>query len=102
MNGWFSKSFGDALLASEPLGQVEELFRSEYAKAGSLKEMAIFIRHESEGRLHCEVMVYFSPASVIVAREFDAGPCETPSPRGLSLFAGAEESWLALFPDSGD
>ena len=31
---WFAKGLGDALLAGEPLGRIEELFRSEYAKAG--------------------------------------------------------------------
>jgi hypothetical protein len=100
MNGWHSKNFGDAMLAWEPLGQLEELFRSEYVKAGSPKDMAVFVRHESEGRLHCEVKAYFSPAAFVVAREFDADPCRKPSRDGLSLLAGAEESWLALFPDS--
>ena len=64
-----------------------------------LKDMAVFIRHESEGRLHCEIMVYFSPASVAIAKGFDADPCEKPSPAGLSLLLGAEDSWQALFPE---
>jgi len=61
--------------------------------------MAAFTRHESEGHLHCEVKIYFSPMSVTVAREVNARPCEKPSPTGLSLLAGSEESWLALFPE---
>jgi hypothetical protein len=99
MTGWFSKNLGDAMLAGEPLGQVEVLFRASYAKASSPKDMAVFIRHESEGRLHCEVVAYFSPAAAVVAREVDADPCAKPSPDGLSLLAGAEESWAVLFPD---
>jgi len=99
MKTWFSKSLGDGILAAEPLGHLEELFMSMYAKAGSPGEMAAFIRHESEGRLHCEVMVYFSPASLAVAREVDAEPCERPSPDGLSLFAGSKDSWPVLFPE---
>lgn len=100
MRVWFSKNLGDGMLACEPLGHIEEIFLSVYAKADSPIEMAVFIRHESEGRLHCEVKVYFSPASCVVARAVDAEPCERPSPDGLSLLAGSEDSWLALFPGS--
>lgn len=99
MSRWFSKSLGDPLLAGEPLERIEELFRSEYERAGGPEDMAIFVRHESEGRLHCEVRAYFSPASAPVARGVDAVPCDRPSPEGLSLLAGAPESWRALFPD---
>jgi hypothetical protein len=99
MRFWFLKNLGDGMLASEPLDHLEELFLSEYTKADCPKEMAAFLRHESEGRLHCEVKVYFSPASVDVAREVDAEPCERPSPDGLSLLVGSEDSWLALFPE---
>ena len=99
MNTWFSKSLGDGMLAWEPLGRMEELFLAEYAKAGSPREMAVFIRHESEGRLHCEVMAYFSPAAAAVAGALDADPCASPSPDDLSLLAGAEESWRVLFPE---
>jgi hypothetical protein len=98
MRQWFSKSLGDGLLAGEPLGQIEALFRSECARAGWPRNMAVFVRHESEGRLHCEVRAYFSPASAVVARAVDADPCDRPSPEGLSLLAGAHESWPALFP----
>lgn len=99
MSCWFAKGLGDALLAGEPLGRIEELFLSEYAKAGSPRDMAIFIRHESEGRLHCEVRAYFSPASAAIAAAVDADPCDRPAPEGLSVLAGADASWRALFPD---
>ena len=87
------------MLACEQLGHLKELFLSVYTKTDNPVEMAAFIRHESEGRLHCEVKVYFSPASVIVAREIDAEPCDRPSPDGLSLLVGSEDSWLALFQE---
>ena len=86
------------MLASEPLADLEELFLSAYSKAGKPREMAAFMRHESEGRLHCEVVVYFSPAAAVVARELNAEPCARPPPDGLSLLAGSEECWLTLFP----
>ena len=99
MSGWFSKNLGDAMLAPEPLARIEELFASEYARAGSPGHMAVFIRHESEGRLHCELRAYFSPAAAGIARAVDADPCARPSLDGLSLLAGAQESWLGLFPE---
>lgn len=99
MSPWFAKSLGDPLLAGEPLSRLEALFRAECGEAGDSPEMAIFIRQESEGRLHCEVRAYFSPASATVARAADADPCDRPSPKGLSLLAGTPEAWRTLFPD---
>lgn len=87
------------MLAYEPLGIIENCFSSKYKNAECPKEIAVFVRHESERRLHCEVKTYFSPASIDVAQELDAKPCEKPSPEGLSLLIGSEESWLILFPE---
>jgi hypothetical protein len=98
MSVWFTKNLGDAMLAWEALDQIEKLFLSVYGEVESTKETAVFIRHESEGRLHCEVKAYFSPGAVFVAREVDADPCERPSLEGLSLLVGSEDAWTALFP----
>jgi len=99
MRDWFSKNLGDAMLAHESLQQLEELFLAAYVSAGKPGDMAAFMRHESEGRLHCEVKVYLSPNSSAVAREVNAEPCRKPSPDGLSILAGSQESWLSLFPE---
>ena len=78
----------------------EDAFRrAEYERAGRPPDMAVFVRQESEGRLHCEVRAYFSPAAARVARALDAAPCNRPVPAGLDLLAGTPESWRALFPD---
>ncbi len=100
MSIWFKKNLGDAMLAGDSLEKIEAFFLSAYGKADSAKELAVFIRHESEGRLHCEVIAYFSPDSVIAAREFDADSCARPSRDGLSLLVGAADSWLVFFPGS--
>ncbi|MDP2761162.1 MAG: hypothetical protein Q8O64_12310 [Sideroxyarcus sp.] len=102
MNTWFTSNLGDAMLAGEASEHIKALFSSVHQIANSPKEMAIFFRHESEGHLHCEVKVYFSPATVAVARAVDAIPCKKPSANGLGLLAGAEESWPILFPMSKD
>lgn len=89
------------MLAGESIEYLKELFLSEYEKDNSSKEQALFIRHESAGRLHCEVKVYFSPATIIVAKIVNATPCNKPSLNGLGLLAGSEESWTVLFPEKG-
>jgi hypothetical protein len=87
------------MLAGDQQDRIKQLFLSTYSDAGSPKEMAAFIRHESEGRLHCEVKIYFSPMSIAVARKINAEPCEKPSPDGLSMLAGSQDSWMVLFPE---
>lgn len=99
MSAWFTKNLGDAMLAGEALTQLEALFVSAYGQSGSSSETAIFVRHESEGHLHCEVKTYFSPAAALVANKVDADPCARPSRDGLSLLIGPEDSWQALFPE---
>lgn len=99
MRNWFLKNLGDAMLAGDQQDRIKQLLLSAYSEADSPKEMAAFIRHESEGRLHCEVKIYFSPMSIAVAREVDAEPCEKPSPDGLSILAGSQDSWIVLFPE---
>ena len=98
MSVWFTKNCGDAMLAGESLDKIETLFLSVYGKTGIPKEAAVFIRHESEGRLHCEVKAYFSPGAAIVAGEVVADPCDRPSLDGLSLLVGSADSWQKLFP----
>ena len=98
MRNWFAINLGDAMLAGDALDQVKALFLAEYEKAHRPAEMAVFVRHESEGRLHCEVKAYFSPASAAVAEALDAVPCEMPSTDGLGLLAGSTASWPACFP----
>jgi hypothetical protein len=99
MSDWFTKNLGDAMLVSEALGQINGSFRAAHKNSNGPKEMAVFIRYESEGRLHCEVKAYFSPASIAVAKAVDAEPCKKPTPDGLSLLIGAEDLWSTLFPD---
>jgi hypothetical protein len=99
MRVWFSKNLGDGILAVQPLGHIQEQFRSAYTNAGSPEEMALFVRHESAGRLHCDVTIYLSPASARVAEVLGATPCARPSAGGLSLLVGSDEAWSVLFPE---
>lgn len=99
MKSWYSVSLGDGVMAGTPAVDVETLFQQKFAAAGAPSDMAVFIRPESEGRLYCEIIAYFSPAAEEVARAFDAHPCEKPVRTGLGLLAGDPVCWSVLFPD---
>ena len=98
MEYWYSANLGDAIMAAEPSSELESLFQKAFAEAGKPAEMAVFTRMESEGRLHCEVIAYFSPAAQQVAQMFDARPCTKPMRAGLGLLAGSPDAWRVLFP----
>jgi hypothetical protein len=100
MNSWYSVSLGDGITAATPSAEIEEQFLKLFTAARKPPEMAVFTRPESEGRLYCEVIAYFSPAAEEVARAFDAEPCAKPARAGLGLLAGDQHSWSALFPES--
>jgi hypothetical protein len=90
MSSWHFLGLGDALTAQLPLARIMEAFAAEYSVAAAPAEAAIFIRYDSEGRLHCEVTVYFSPGAQALARRFDAEPCATPGRAGLERLCGVD------------
>jgi hypothetical protein len=97
-NTWYRLSLGDGMIAGSPSTEIEQEFQHSFVASGERPEMAVFTRPESEGRLYCEVIAYFSPAAREVAMEFDAEPCPKPERAGLALLAGNEEAWSVLFP----
>lgn len=99
MESWYSKKLGDAITASMPSAEIEQAFKQVFVTAGKPLNMAVFTRQESEGRLHCEVTAYFSPAAKDVAQAFDAQPCAKPELGNLMLLAGDTLVWSILFPD---
>jgi hypothetical protein len=101
MEPWYSKELGDGMMAAMPSDEIERAFLQQFNAAGRPLTMAVFTRLESEGRLHCEVIAYFSPAAKDLAQAFDAQPCAKPSRAGLGLLAGEEGSWSVLFPETG-
>ena len=100
METWYFVSLGDGMTSGMPSAEIEEAFAPAFTAAGQPPGMAVFTRAESEGRLHCEVIAYFSPAAREVAKAFDAEPCEPPARAGLGLLAGDTASWSMLFPES--
>ena len=98
MTHWYSKSLGDGMWADGAAEEIVALFQPHFAAADRPAAMAVFTRHE-EGRLHCEVVAYFSPTAGEVAQALDASPCPKPERMGLALLAGDERCWTHLFPD---
>jgi hypothetical protein len=98
MGRWFSKNLGDGMLAYGPLAEIEALFLTTYPQTDYPSEVALFVRHESEGRLHCEVKVYFPPAIEEFAQSVSAITCNKPTSTGLSLLVGSETALSTFFP----
>ncbi len=46
--------------------EIEEKFLQAFTPAGRPSDMAVFTRLESDGRLHCEAIAYFSAAALVV------------------------------------
>ena len=99
MDHWYSISLGDGITSVTPAGEIEQSFQTFFSAAGSPHDMAVFTRLDSEDRLHCEMIAYFSPAAQAVAKIFQAQPCAKPVRTGLSLLAGDPECWSVLFPE---
>jgi uroporphyrinogen-III synthase len=101
MRTWYSVSLGDGLTSGTPAAEIEAAFERTLTDTSSSADRAVFTRPESEGRLHCEVIAYFSPATAALAKQFGAEPCVKPSRAGLALLAGDEMSWSVLFAGEG-
>lgn len=97
-NFWSSLSLGDGIWAYSHIDQVRDTFGPLFVLAGAPLDMAVFTRYESEGRLQCEVIAYFSPAAATVAHIFNALPCEKPHRDNLDLLGGDAGCWPVLFP----
>ncbi len=97
-NCWYSKSLGDGMWADGAAEEIKTIFQPRFEAANRPPAMAVFARHE-EGRLHCEVIAYFSPAAGDVAQTRGASPCRKPVRTGLALLAGEAHCWPLLFPD---
>lgn len=87
MASWHSSNLGDPMLASAGIEAIRAAFFARVAgetPAGA----AVFLRHESHGDLHCDLVAYFNPAAAEIARALGATVCAPPAASGLERFAG--------------
>ncbi len=78
MSSWYRLSLGDPLLA--------DALREEIAQAAKAAALAVYSRHEGEGQLHCELVLYFPEQSYALAKTYNAMPGGDPG-AGLSLMS---------------
>jgi hypothetical protein len=97
---WHFLSLGDGMTADESTEEVRGAFEELYKSVKSANDIAVFTRNESAGRLHCEVIAYFSPSASALAKAFDSEPCQRPERSGLELLIGNDQSWANLFPET--
>lgn len=80
---WFYKNLGDASLATESLHAIRQLFIQHSHSPD--RPRRLYLRHVSEGRLHCELFLYFSPEATELALLLKAMPCPEPDESELDL-----------------
>lgn len=89
--GWYRLNLGAADFAGAAKERIASQVRRDWEAAGHPHELAAYTRHESEGRLHCELIVYFTPATALTALRLGADPCTMPGPHDLALLAGGKK-----------
>lgn len=94
---WSSRGLGDAQTAFLDCRDIAETGEEFFNAAGRPPAMAVFACNDAEGRLHCEVTVYFSPAAHALGKRYEARTCERPEPAGLDLLAGDPACWDVLW-----
>lgn len=86
---WYELNCGDPTLCDPIVQEVLKVY-DEISHRGALSPgAAVFSRHESRGDLHCELILYFTPAAGYVASGVGAICSAQPASQGLSLIAGS-------------
>ena len=83
MQTWHQLNLGDAMLADSALLAVMAALRESTGPSPLGTAPLAYTSHESEGRLHCELLVYFPPTSTELARRCGGTACPAPSTDAL-------------------
>ena len=94
---WHMKTFSDPMVALGPSSTLHDAFFSMcVARGGKPGTMAVFSHHDLRTN---QVTWFFSPDAALLAKAFDATPCDKPDPLpGLALSVGDAASWQTHFP----
>ncbi|MBD1577127.1 MULTISPECIES: hypothetical protein [Vibrio] len=83
MSSWYQKNLGEALMAIPEF----EALKTQVAKLKAEHSGAVvdlYYRHQSNGQLHCDLMVYLYSDNKRIMNEIQAKVCAKPSQSGLS------------------
>ncbi len=95
MDTWYSVELGDEVEAFAPTGKIMDAFMAAYvANGGKKNDMAAFSRYDLETNV---VTMYFTPPAQLIAKIFNASPCEKPTIDSLGLIVGDADSWQTFF-----
>ena len=81
---WYSLNCGDPALCGSKVQEILLIFERISSACELPPGAAVFARHESNGDLHCELILYFTPEAITVARAVEAIACNKPVSRGLA------------------
>ncbi len=96
MSNWYSKDLGDGVAAFGPTSQIQEAFIALAKAGGYSHDLAVFSIYDLKKNI---VTVYFTPSAELLAKAFNAEPCEKPTPeKGFALLVGDARSWVIHFP----
>ncbi len=95
---WYRLVLEDALTAWDEVETLREDCQAAWRAATEPDGMAVFLRHESEGQLHCRAVLYFTPGAAALAQRYAARVCVRPQGAGLSLLAGSPAAERLLSP----
>ena len=95
MDTWYSVNLGDGVEAFAPTTKIQETLMAAYlANGGVTNNMGAFSRYDLETNI---VTMYFTPTANLIAKEFNAAPCEKPSIQNLGLIVGDASMWDTFF-----
>jgi len=96
MNTWYRKDLGDGIAAFGPTKTIQDAFIKLAELQGLSSDLAVFSKYDLQSN---NVTVYFTPSAKLLAEDFNAKPCEKPTPQDhLSLLVGDARSWEVHFP----
>jgi hypothetical protein len=99
-NAWFRKNLGDAMLADAAVADAISRFIDLYQphqhhphhphhpQHQQHQQAGLYLRHESDGQLHCAAILYFTPDAHALAHLMGASACLKPELYDMGLIAG--------------
>jgi hypothetical protein len=73
---WHYKNLGDAMLADAELANIKQL---------AVADAPLYVKYCATQGLHCEVLLYFSPHYIALAKQLAATGCKAPNLNELTI-----------------